>query len=86
MYLFGLIAGESVSISLIGGAAASVLCIPGSWFFHAQLRAFIPVFEVSYHTLALILMISAAVGLAAAIPPAIKTARMGIAEGLRHIG
>jgi ABC-type antimicrobial peptide transport system permease subunit len=32
------------------------------------------------------LAVSLAIGLLAAIPPAVKASRMSIAEGLRHIG
>lgn len=85
-FLFSLIAGESVAIALIGGVAGAALSIPGGKVFQRQLETFLPVFEISTPTLALILAASLFVGLAAAIPPAIRVSRMSIAEGLRHLG
>ena len=84
--LFFLIAGESLAIGLIGGILGAALTYPGSMVFRAQLRSFLPVFEITGSTLALILVVSLFVGIAAALPPAIRVARMGIAESLGHMG
>jgi putative ABC transport system permease protein len=85
-HLFALIAGESVSIALIGGIIGAILCFPGGAVFRARLESFLPVFEITGSTLVLIVIVATLVGLAAALPPAIRVSRMGIAEGLGHIG
>ncbi len=84
--LFFLIAGESLAIGLIGGILGAMLTYPGSMIFQAQLRSFLPVFEITVSTVVFILAVSLFVGMAAALPPVIRVARMGIAEGLRHMG
>jgi putative ABC transport system permease protein len=85
-FLFTIIVGESAAMALIGGLAAAVLTFPCARLFHAQLQSFLPFFEVDPSTVVLIFVVSALVGLAAALPPAIRVSRMGIAEGLGHIG
>lgn len=85
-FLFTLIAGESVAIAMIGGVVGAVLTYPGGRVFQGQLESFLPVFEVSTSTVLTILVVSFLVGLVAALPPAIRVSRVGIAEGLRHIG
>jgi putative ABC transport system permease protein len=85
-FVFALIAGESVAIAAIGGIAGAVMSFPGAVIFRKQMESFLPVFEIEPSTIALLLAVSLAVGLLAAIPPAIKASRMSIAEGLRHIG
>jgi len=85
-FLFVLILGESTAIALIGGLAGAILTFPCGRLFHAQLQSFLPFFEVDPSTVVLIFLVSALVGLAAALPPAIRVSRMGIAEGLGHIG
>lgn len=86
MFMFFLIAGESISIALIGGLIGIILTFPGALVFRDQLRSVLPVFEVKGSTLALILAISFLVGFLAALAPAIRAGRMKIADGLRHIG
>ncbi len=85
-HLFALIAGESVSMALIGGIAGAILTYPGGMVFRARLESLLPVFEITWATIALILAVAFFVGLAAALPPVVRVTRMGIAEGLGHIG
>lgn len=85
-FLFLLIVGESAAIALLGGAAGALLTFPVGRVFQAQLQSFLPVFEVKSTTLMLIGAASLFIGLAAAIPPIVRVTRIGIAEGLRHIG
>jgi putative ABC transport system permease protein len=85
-FLFWLIAGESAAIALLGGAAGALLTFPVGKIFQAELQSFLPVFEVKLNTLLLIGAASLFIGLAAAIPPIMRVTRVGIAEGLRHIG
>jgi putative ABC transport system permease protein len=84
--LFILISGESVLIAVIGGILGAFLTFPGATIFQAQLRSFLPVFEISTSTLWAILAVSFSVGLAASVPPLMRVIRMKIAEGLSHIG
>ncbi|MBI5248958.1 MAG: FtsX-like permease family protein [Desulfomonile tiedjei] len=81
-----LIAGESLAISMIGGTIGALLSFPGGMVFQKQLESFLPVFEVTYSTILMIFLVSLVVGLFAALIPAVRVSRMGIAEGLRHIG
>ena len=75
-----------MAIGLIGGILGAGLTYPGSMIFQAQLRSFLPVFEITASTVVFILAVSLFVGIAAALPPAIRVARMGIAESLGHMG
>lgn len=86
LFIFGLICGESVALALTGGLIGTALTFPGGALFQAQLKSFLPVFEVSNNTVALILMVSLGVGLLAALPPAIRMSRLPIGDGLRHLG
>ena len=85
-FLFLLISGESVAIAMLGGIAGAALSFPGGRIFQAQLESFLPVFEIAPATLALIVGVSFLLGLLAALPPAMRVSRTGIAEGLRHLG
>jgi len=85
-FLFRLIAGESVAIAIIGGIAALVLSFPAARVFQAMLEQFVPVFEVEPATLLLIAGVSLFIGIAAALPPAWRSSRIPIAEGLGHMG
>lgn len=85
-FLFRLIAGESVAIAIIGGIAALILSFPAARVFQAMLEQFVPVFEVEPATLLLIAGVSLFIGIAAALPPAWRSSRIPIAEGLGHMG
>jgi len=85
-FLFMLIAGESTAIALIGGVAGAILSFPGGMIFQGQLESFLPVFEVEWSTIGIIVAVSLAVGLTAALPPAVRVSRLGIAQGLKHLG
>ncbi|MGC8906682.1 MAG: ABC transporter permease [Desulfomonilaceae bacterium] len=86
LFLFAIIAGESISLAVMGGILGAVLTIPVAAVFQLQLQSFLPVFEVENQTLAYIVALSFCVGLAAALPPAWQVRRTGIAEGLRYVG
>lgn len=85
LFIFGLICGESVALALSGGILGAALTFPGGVIFQAQLKSFLPVFEVSNDTVALILAVSLGVGLLAALPPAVRVSRLPIADGLRRL-
>ncbi|MCU0474388.1 MAG: FtsX-like permease family protein [Bacteroidales bacterium] len=85
-FLFMLISGESIAIATIGGFIGALLTYPGGKLFQHQLESFLPVFEVTWNTIGLMLIASFTVGIAAALIPAIRVSRTGISEGLRHLG
>lgn len=85
-FIFSLIAGESVAIALIGGIVGAILSFPTGEIFQRQLQSFLPIFEIKPSTLLLMIVASIFIGLTAALPPALRACRMGIAEGLRHVG
>jgi putative ABC transport system permease protein len=85
-FLFMLISGESIAIATIGGFIGALLTYPGGKLFQYQLESFLPVFEVTWNTIGLMLIASFTVGIAAALIPAIRVSRTGISEGLRHLG
>jgi putative ABC transport system permease protein len=85
-FMFALIVGESMAIALTGGIVGVILSFPGADVFRKQLESFLPVFEPSLSTLALVLGVSMLVGLLASLPPAIRVSRIPIAEGLAHMG
>ncbi|MEW6349139.1 MAG: ABC transporter permease [Thermodesulfobacteriota bacterium] len=81
-----LIAGESVAIAAFGGLMGIGLAFPCAAVFREMLSHFLPVFDVSRVTIGMMLGVSLVVGVLAALPPWVRISRMGIAEGLRHIG
>jgi putative ABC transport system permease protein len=85
-FIFMLIAGESIAMALLGGIAGAVLSFPAGKVFQRELETFLPIFEIEGSTIVLMLVASVSIGFMAALPPAVRACRMGIAEGLRHIG
>jgi putative ABC transport system permease protein len=85
-FLWRLIAGESLLIASAGGLAGVALSYPGGVIFHPMVEAFLPVFQLEASTAGLALAASVGVGFIAAIPPGIRVSRMGIVEGMGHVG
>ncbi len=85
-FIFMLIAGESVALSMIGGTIGALISFPGARIFQKQLELYLPVFEIKPLVIVLIFVVSFLVGLAAALPPAWRMARIPISEGLAHVG
>ncbi len=86
MFIFGLICGESISLALMGGILGAALAFPGGMLFQIELKSFLPVFDITYETVLLILAVSCGVGIVAAVPPAIRAGRISISQGLRSLG
>jgi putative ABC transport system permease protein len=85
-YVARLIFGESIALALIGAAIGIALTFPvGAWF-GAQMGTLFPVFEVSPGTVALQAACAIVVGIAAALVPGRRAARVKIVDGLRAIG
>jgi putative ABC transport system permease protein len=78
--------GESLVISLTGALAGMALTFPAARAFGQTLSTYFPVFIVSPRTLWLDLLAALLIAFFAAIIPARRAIRVGIAEGLRRIG
>lgn len=85
-FLGGLIFGESLAIALAGSALGVALTFPVADWFGAQMGTLFPVFEVSMNTVWLQFACALVVGVAAAVVPARRAARVRIVEGLRAVG
>lgn len=85
-FVAALIFGESLAIAAVGAAAGIALTFPVGEWFAQRVGTLIPVFEVSAQTVALQALCALAVGVAAAIIPGRRAARVRIVEGLRAVG
>jgi putative ABC transport system permease protein len=85
-FLWGLIAGESLAISISGGLIGLYLSYPLAERFAARFGTLFPVFNISTSTAELAIVASVLVGALAAIAPAWRASRTGIVEGLRAMG
>ncbi len=85
-HIVGLIAGESLFISMIGGTVGLLLTFPICQGFGAQFSTLFPVFKVAVSTMVMAMSFAVLVGVVAAIFPAYRSARMTIVDGLRQIG
>jgi putative ABC transport system permease protein len=82
----GIIFGESLVLTLVGGGLGIALTFPAAALFRRALGQFFPVFEVSPLTIQLSLAAAVAVGVLAALFPARQALRIRIADGLRRLG
>ncbi len=89
-HLILLIAGESVLIALLGGAAGITLINPAVNAFGkvmaGMMGAFFPIIGVSAVTVMVCMAMATGVGLAAAVFPAWRAVGLSIAAGLRRVG
>ena len=85
-FVGALIVGESLMITLLGGALGIAATFPVAAGFKAAMGSFFPVFRVSAETVALQAACAAVVGLLAGLAPSIRAARVRIVDGLRYIG
>jgi putative ABC transport system permease protein len=85
-YVARLVFGESIAIALCGAAIGVALTFPVADWFGTEMGNFFPVFEVSRGTVALQLACATIVGVAAALLPGRRAARVKIVDGLRAIG
>jgi putative ABC transport system permease protein len=85
-YVGLLILGESLAIALIGASIGVALTFPvGDWF-ASLVGTLFPVFEVSRDTVLMQFACAIVVGVAAALVPVRRAAKVNIVEGLRAIG
>ncbi|KWT82588.1 ABC transporter permease [Candidatus Magnetominusculus xianensis] len=85
LYIFMMIAGESLFITTAGGVLAIACTFPVVKEFGDYMSAYLPVFIVSPQTILLDAVISVAVGLLACIIPLWYTLKIKIADGLRAV-
>jgi putative ABC transport system permease protein len=85
-YVAALIAGESVFIAVTGGLIGIAGTFPVVAWFGSQTGTLFPHVEVNPLTIAMQLGCALVVGVAAAILPGRRAARVRIVEGLRAIG
>jgi putative ABC transport system permease protein len=84
-FLALLIFGESLLICAVGGGLGMLLTSPAAAGFKQAVGGIFPIFIVSGNTLAMQLACALAVGIAAAVVPAVRVARVRIVDGLRAI-
>jgi putative ABC transport system permease protein len=85
-HIAGMIFGESLFITLVGGCLGILLTFPVAQKFGEMMGTFFPVFIVEYSTIYLDIFFSLLVGVIAAIFPTWRAVRIKIADGLRRIG
>jgi putative ABC transport system permease protein len=86
LWVARLIFGESLAIALAGGALGIALTFPVAEKFGNEMGTLFPVFNVDSGTVLMQLAAALAVGLVAAVLPALRAGRVNIVEGLRSIG
>ncbi|MEY3200675.1 MAG: hypothetical protein RIR70_225 [Pseudomonadota bacterium] len=84
-FIVALIMGESLTLALIGGGLGMAALLPIAQAFGTAMGSLFPVFYVSSSTLFAQLVCALAVGVIAAIAPAVSAARVNIVNGLRHV-
>lgn len=85
-FIFALILGESLVMSLCGTAVGVGLTLPIAAVFAKELGTLLPIFHVSLKTLMTGAGLSLAVGFLAALIPGIRAMRVRIVDGLGHVG
>ncbi len=84
-HLFGMITGESLLISTLGGGLGLLFLVGMVNMMKAGLSQWFPVFTVQPATWILVVALAIAIGLIAAIFPLQKAVRMRIIDGLRIV-
>lgn len=84
-FVVALIFGESLTLTLLGGAIGMALSFPVVATFKSVAGSIFPVFRLSQETLWWQVGAVLVVGVLAAILPAIRSARIRIVDGLRHV-
>jgi putative ABC transport system permease protein len=85
-HLAGLIVGESLLLAMVGGVLGLALSFPVIGFFPKDVEQYFPGLYISRVTILVGLATALAVGLLAALVPAWRAARVGIATALRRVG
>jgi putative ABC transport system permease protein len=85
-HLAGLIMGESLMLSLVGGLLGLALSFPATRVFPPEVTQYFPGLEVSRMTMLIGMAVALAVGVLAGIIPAWQATRVKIATALRKVG
>ncbi len=84
-FVLMLVVGESIMMCMLGGGIGALLTYPAAAGFKLVAGGFLSQFRVMPETTQAQLLAALAVGLLAAAIPAIKSARVKIVDGLRHV-
>ncbi len=85
-YFVGLILGESLTLTVIGGLLGIAVTFPTASAFGQAVGQFFPIFHVSTETIVMDMAAAALVGIVAAIIPIWRVVQVRIADGLGRIG
>jgi putative ABC transport system permease protein len=85
-FLVALVAGESLFIAAVGCVLGIALTLPVAAAFGKTLSSLFPIFRVAPETFAMQVACATAVGVAAAVLPALRAASVSVVDGLRSIG
>ena len=86
-YIFALIVGESLLLSVFGSAAGMLVTFPAVAGFQGALpKGWFPVFYIDPNTIVFGCLAGVLVGFAASLIPARRAMATRIVEGLRHVG
>ena len=81
-----IILGESLLVSLLGGALGVILTFPAAHLIETELSQFFPVFTVKGETIWFDIAAACVVGVVAAVFPIWRGGTIRIADGLRRFG
>lgn len=84
-FVAALIFGESLALTMLGGLLGIAASFPIVSVFKGLIGTIFPVFRISQDTLVWQISAVLCVGVLAAIVPAIRSARIKIVDGLRHV-
>jgi len=85
-YLAGLILGESLILTTLGGLLGIGVTFPAAGAFAQAVGQFFPVFRVSEETILMDMAAAFTVGIVAAVIPIWRVVQVRIADGLGRIG
>jgi putative ABC transport system permease protein len=85
-HISGLVFAESLTITMIGAALGIFLTFPVARIFGRELSQYFPIFNVEHKTIIMDIIAALVVASVAAIFPAWRAVKIGIADGLRRIG
>ncbi len=85
-HIAGMVFGESLFISAVGGVLGILLTFPVAHKFSQIMGNFFPVFQVEQSTLFMDIFFCMIVGIVAGVFPTWRAVRIKIADGLRRVG
>jgi putative ABC transport system permease protein len=85
-HISGLVFSESLTITMIGASLGIALTFPVARIFGKELSQYFPIFNVEHKTIIMDVIAALVVASVAAIFPAWRAVKIGIADGLRRIG